>query len=78
MPNDPIPQPRETRPARRVDCNQSAMAGFAAVHGEGALCVTCSWCKCDLVRTPICCDALNLVLKSERPLRMNKHRTAVR
>src|SRR5688500_6825906 len=25
-PNDPIPQPRETRPTGRTDCNRSAMA----------------------------------------------------
>ena len=44
MPNDPIPQPRGSRPIRlrqvprrdkqgRVDCNRSAMAGFEAAHG---------------------------------------------
>ena len=31
-PNDPIPRMRETRPAGGVDCNHSAMAGFAAAH----------------------------------------------
>jgi hypothetical protein len=29
-PNDPS---SATRPAGRTDCNQSAMAGFAAAHG---------------------------------------------
>ena len=29
-PNDPS---SATRPAKRVDCNSSAMAGFAAAHG---------------------------------------------
>jgi len=33
MPNDPIPQSRETRPTRAFDCNLDAMAGFAAAHG---------------------------------------------
>jgi hypothetical protein len=36
-PNDPIPQPRETRPAGGVDGNQSAMAGFLAAHSQAVL-----------------------------------------